>query len=48
MEQFLKELDEVEYSGYLSLEILDGRYQLHPEDAVRKSLKWLEERIKNH
>lgn len=48
MEQFLKELDEVEYSGYLSLEILDGRYQLHPEDAVRRSLKWLEERMKDH
>ncbi len=45
LDQFLKELEEAAYKEYISLEITCDRYYLAPEDAVRRSLEWLKERI---
>lgn len=41
MEQYLQELSDGGYQGYLSLEITDGRYHLDPEASVQKSLERL-------
>lgn len=41
MEQYLQELSDGGYQGYLSLEITDGRYYLDPEASVRKSIEKL-------
>lgn len=45
LDQFLKELEEAAYKEYISLEITCDRYYLDPEEAVRRSLEWLKERI---
>lgn len=45
MERFLQELSEADYKGYISLEIINDRYHLEPEDAIQRSLKWLRTRI---
>lgn len=46
MEQFLNELSETEYKGYISLEIISDRYHLDPNKAIEKSLQWFSQRIK--
>lgn len=46
MEQFLNELSETEYKGYISLEIISDRYHLNPNMAIAGSLEWLSKRIK--
>ena len=46
MEQFLNELSETEYKGYISLEIISDRYYLDPNKAIEKSLQWISQRIK--
>lgn len=46
MEQFLNELSETEYKGYISLEIISDRYHLDPNKAIEKSLQWISQRIK--
>ena len=46
MEQFLNELSETEYKGYISLEIISDRYHLDPNKAIEKSLQWISHRIK--
>lgn len=38
---YLDTLDKNRYGGYLTLEILNDRYYLEPENAVKKSLDWL-------
>lgn len=45
MEQFLNELSETEYKGYISLEIISDRYHLDPNKAIEKSLQWISQRI---
>ena len=46
MDQYWNELCEMEYNGYLSLEIINDRYHLNPEEAVKRSLQWIKARIK--
>lgn len=41
MEGYLKEFDDYGYSGYLSLEITDGRYFTEPSASVKQSIKRL-------
>lgn len=41
MEEYLKELDEGGYRGFLSLEITDGRYFMEPSVSVAKSIRRL-------
>lgn len=41
MEGYLKEFDDYGYSGYLSLEITDGRYFTDPSASVKQSIKRL-------
>lgn len=45
LDRFLEELSDASYKEYISLEITNDRYYLDPEDAVKRSLKWLEARI---
>lgn len=46
MGQYWNELCEIDYSGYVSLEIINDRYHLNPDEAVERSLQWIKERIK--
>lgn len=40
--EFLKTID---YQGYLGLEILDRRYVMNPESAMKNALEWFKNRI---
>ena len=46
MRRYLRELAEGDYSGYLSLEITDGRYYMDPTSSLHKSVQALFEEIK--
>jgi protein FrlC len=41
----LETLKKLDYKGYLGLEILDRRYVMDPEEAMRKSMNWYLEQI---
>lgn len=41
MEQYLQELSNGGYQGYLSLEITDSRYYMEPEKSIQKSIERL-------
>lgn len=41
MEQYLREFSDFGYSGYLSLEITDGRYLMNPTASVKQSIRKL-------
>lgn len=41
----LHTLKAMDYEGYLGLEVLDRRYVMAPEEAMRRSLEWYMERI---
>ncbi|WP_334076709.1 sugar phosphate isomerase/epimerase family protein [Paenibacillus sanfengchensis] len=41
----LKALNDIDYKGYLGLELLDRRYILDPEKAMRDSLTWFEKHL---
>lgn len=45
MEGALKALNAIDYKGYLGLELLDRRYILDPEKAMRDSLAWFEKHL---
>lgn len=45
LDQALHTLEAFDYKGYLGLEILDRRYVMNPEDAMRRALAWYSERI---
>ena len=45
LDQALHTLEAFDYKGYLGLEILDRRYVMNPEDAIRRALAWYSERI---
>lgn len=45
IDQFWKELEIAEYKEYISLEITNDRYHLNPDDAVRKSLEWISQKV---
>ena len=45
LDSALNTLKSMDYIGYLGLEILDRRYVMDPEDAMRRSLAWNLERI---
>ncbi len=45
MAEALKALNDIDYKGYLGLELLDRRYILDPEKAMRDSLTWFEEHL---
>ena len=45
MNGYLAELDEYAYSGYLSLEITDGRYFMNPSASVEQSVNQLFEAL---
>lgn len=46
LEGMLKKLDEAEYTGYLSLEILNDKYVRNPHEAMEKSFERLKEYLK--
>lgn len=39
MNVYLEEFDRYEYSGYLSLEITDGRYFINPSVSIKQSVE---------
>ena len=39
LDQALHTLEAFDYKGYLGLEILDRRYVMNPEDAMRRALE---------
>ncbi|WP_240689416.1 sugar phosphate isomerase/epimerase [Ammoniphilus sp. YIM 78166] len=41
----LNVLKEIDYKGYLGLELLDRRYILDPEKAMRDTMKWFEKHL---
>ena len=45
LDQALQYLEAMDYRGYLGLEILDRRYVMNPEDAMKRALAWYSERI---
>ena len=45
MKQYLKEFEDFGYSGYLSLEITDGRYFMEPSLSVEQSIRKLREAL---
>ncbi len=45
MKQYLKEFADFGYSGYLSLEITDGRYFMEPSVSVDQSIRKLREAL---
>lgn len=45
LEEALQALNGSGYKGYLGLELLDRRYVLDPEQAMRDSLAWFEKRL---
>lgn len=45
MKQYLKEFADFGYSGYLSLEITDGRYFMEPSVSVEQSIRKLREAL---
>lgn len=45
MAEALKALNDIDYKGYLGLELLDRRYILDPEKAMRDSLAWFEKHL---
>jgi fructoselysine 3-epimerase len=45
LEEALLALNDSGYKGYLGLELLDRRYVLDPEKAMRDSLAWFEKRL---
>jgi protein FrlC len=46
LSDFLETLDQSNYQGYLTLEIMNERYLLDPDQAIIKSLNWLKQIIK--
>jgi fructoselysine 3-epimerase len=44
LDKYLKDLQDFEYEGYLSLEILSDKYHQNPEPAYAKSLGWFRTR----
>ncbi|MUG66355.1 MULTISPECIES: sugar phosphate isomerase/epimerase [Paenibacillus] len=48
MDEVLKALNEIDYKGYLGLELLDRRYILEPELAMRDARAWFAERLGEH
>ena len=45
MDGILNTLKRMDYTGYLGLEVLDRRYVMDPETAMRRSMEWYAERI---
>lgn len=45
LERELGHLDKAGYEGYITLEIIDSRYHLNPDEAVMRSLDWLRTRL---
>ena len=45
MDRILNTLKRMDYTGYLGLEVLDRRYVMDPETAMRRSMEWYAERI---
>lgn len=41
----IKALNDIEYKGYLGLEILDRRYVLDPDQALKESITWFEKHL---
>lgn len=41
----LKALNDIDYKGYLGLELLDRRYILEPEKAMKDSIAWFEKHL---
>lgn len=41
----LKALNDIDYKGYLGLELLDRRYILDPDKAMRDSIRWFEKHL---
>ena len=46
LEQYLKELDEAGYEGYISLEVMNERYYFDPEPAIKQSVEYLKKYAK--
>lgn len=44
LDRMLRELDSLEYKGFLSIELTDG-YEDDPHSAMRRSKEWLESRL---
>lgn len=45
MTEALQALNDIEYKGYLGLELLDRRYFLDPDKAMRDSMTWFEQHL---
>ncbi|MNP42695.1 hypothetical protein D3C76_1364780 [compost metagenome] len=45
MAEALRALNAIDYKGYLGLELLDRRYILDPDQAMRDSLAWFEKHL---
>ncbi|TQR98567.1 sugar phosphate isomerase/epimerase family protein [Paenibacillus ottowii] len=45
MTEVLRELNSIDYKGYLGLELLDRRYVMNPEKALKDSLTWFEKHL---
>ena len=45
MDRSLEFLKTIDYQGYLGLEILDRRYVMNPESAMKNALEWFKNRI---
>lgn len=45
LDKALQSLKDIDYKGYLGLEILDRRYILDPAEAMKQAMGWYKERI---
>lgn len=45
LKQYLTDLEQFGYTGYIDLEINDSIYWLDPHDSVRKSVEWLKSNL---